>query len=165
MICTILIYSNHVFTDIEAVNNEVLTGTDAVISCKVTGITEAITVIWKTSDNEDVTSVTDTSYKYDVDVGTFNEAESSQTTTLAVKAVENTEDSTFSCQVASVEWNDVGDSTVVKLDVFGRSHFSLSRSDINILLEHFVAYLFNNMVKFYHQKIITSLFSKILPLA
>ena len=103
-------YSNHVFTGVEAVNNEVLIGTDAVISCKVTGISAAITVKWKTSLNEDVTSITDT----------FDDVEFSQTTTLTVKAAENTEDSTFSCQITSTEWNKVDDSTAVNLNVFGR---------------------------------------------
>ena len=115
-------YGNHVFTDVEAVNNEVLNGTDAVLSCKITGITEAITVIWKDSDNEDVTTVADTANKYTVDAGTFNETTFSQTTTLEVKALENTEDRTISCQINSTEWNKSDDSTDVKLNVFGRSH-------------------------------------------
>ena len=116
-------YGNHVLTGVSAVNNEVLSGTDAVISCKITGITEAITVIiWEDSDNEDVRTVTDTANKYTVDFGTFNEATFSQTTTLEVKALENTEDRTFSCHITSTEWNKSDDSTDVKLNVFGRSH-------------------------------------------
>ena len=94
------------------------------ISCKVTGITEAITVNWKTSADEDVTSVTDTSLKFAVDVGIFNKIVFSQITTLTVKALENTEDSIFSCQITSSEWKKSDDSTVVNLNVVGRSHCS-----------------------------------------
>ena len=114
-------YGNHVLTGVSAVNNEVLSGTDAVISCKITGITEAITVKWINSDNDDVTTVTDASLKYTVDIGTFNEVTFSQTTTLTVKAAENTEDRIISCQITSTEWNKSDDSTDVELNVFGRS--------------------------------------------
>ena len=100
---------------VTAGNKEVLSGTDAEISCQVTGLTKQLqTVKWKKSDGTDVTTgVTG----YTSKPGTFGGG--SQTTTLTVASAQNNADSTYSCLITPAYQDDATEvSTPVQLNVF-----------------------------------------------
>ena len=102
---------------VEPKHKEVEEDTTAVLSCVITGITEALSAAtWTDGSNG---ALTDTS-RYTIDAGTYDADTNSQTTTLTVTNGVNA-DSTFSCNVSSTEW-DITDGitlTAVSLDVFG----------------------------------------------
>ena len=102
---------------VTALNKEVLTGTPAEISCKVTGLTAALkTVKWEKSDGTDVTSGVPGYTSY---AGIFDDG--SQTTTLAVAGELNTVDSTYICRVTPSTRDDATEvSTEVTLDIFSK---------------------------------------------
>ena len=101
---------------VTAVNKEVLTGTTAEISCKVTGLTVALqTVKWEKSDGTDVKS----DLHYICNNGIFGEG--SQTTTLTVAGEVNTVDSTYNCLIIPATKDDATEiSTEVKLNIFSK---------------------------------------------
>ena len=100
---------------VEPTNKEVERGTDATISCIVTGISRQLdTVVW-TKGGADVTTLTEDN-SYVVSAGTYGS--NSQTTTLTVKAAVNTADSTFTCSITASEW-DSTETRDVTLNVFG----------------------------------------------
>ena len=104
------------------VHQEVEVGTDATISCVVSGITKQLnSVAWK-KGGSDVTSLS--SINYIVNTGTI--VSSKQTTTLVVKAAVNTADSAYTCVISSDEYQITDRATVVNLDVFGRLIYLLS---------------------------------------
>ena len=91
-------------------------GTDATVSCDISGITRQLdAVVWR-KDGTDVTSLSGSNYV--VSAGTYGS--NSQTTTLTVKAVVNTADSTYTCFIASSEWLVTNRQTNVLLNVFGK---------------------------------------------
>ena len=98
-----------------AVNIEVLTGTTAKISCKVTGLTAALqTVKWEKSDGTDVTSGVP---GYTSNDGVYDNG--SQTTTLTVDGELNSVDSTYNCLITPSTPDYAGkNSTEVKLNIF-----------------------------------------------
>ena len=98
-----------------AVNIEVLTGTTAKISCKVTGLTAVLkTVKWEKSDGTDLTSGVP---GYTSNDGVYDNG--SQTTTLTVDGELNTVDSTYNCLITpSTQDNATEVSTEVTLDIF-----------------------------------------------
>ena len=97
-------------------NKEVESGTDATISCIITGITKNLdSVIWKKSGTG-VTALSGSNYV--VSAGTYGS--NSQTTTLTVKAAANTADSIYTCVVSSTEWEITNRETNVALNVFGK---------------------------------------------
>ena len=100
---------------VTAVNEEVLIGTTAEISCKVTGLTTALqTVKWEKSDGTDVTSG---SQGYTSNDGIFDDG--SQTTTLAVAGEVNTVDSTYNCLITPSTQDDATEvSTAATLNIF-----------------------------------------------
>ena len=103
-----------VLSVIEPTNKEVETGTDATISCVVTGLTRQLdAVVWRKSGT-DVTSLSGSNYV--VSAGTYGS--NSQTTTLTVKAAANTADSVFTCIITSNEHQETNKETAVTLDVF-----------------------------------------------
>ena len=97
---------------VEAKNKEVEENTAAVLSCVVTGITEAVTVTWTDSSDNTLSDDSD----YDMDAGNYDS--NSQTATLTVNNGVST-DTTFSCKVTSTEWTLTNDATAVALNVFG----------------------------------------------
>ena len=100
-------------------NKEVESGTDATISCIITGITKNLdSVIWKKSGT-DVTALSGSNYV--VSAGTYGS--NSQTTTLTVKADANTADSTYTCAITSNEWLETNKETTVILNVFCELNF------------------------------------------
>ena len=100
---------------VTAVNKEVLIGTPAEISCKVTGLTAALkTVKWEKSDGTDVTSDV---RGYTSTAGIFDNG--SQTTTLTVAGEVNKVDSTYNCLITpSTQDNATEISTAVTLNIF-----------------------------------------------
>ena len=100
----------------QPVNKEVLTETDATISCIISGITQKLdAVVWR-KDGTDVTSLSGSNYI--VSAGTYGS--NSQTTTLTVKAAANTADSTYTCAITSNEHQEINKPTTVRLNVFGK---------------------------------------------
>ena len=96
-------------------SKEVEQGTDVTLSCVVDNISEEVTVSWTDSDSGEVASDTT---NYEIDTGTYNANE--QTTTLTVKAVSNTEDTTYYCVITnSTDSSSIG-SAVVTLNVFSK---------------------------------------------
>jgi len=79
-------------------NTEVLSESQAVISCDVTGLLEGLTAVaWEKETGEIITgSMTD----YEVVEGEYNGGTKTQTTTLTVKNGINTADSTYKCAVS-----------------------------------------------------------------
>ena len=92
-------------------------GTDATVSCVISGITRQLdAVIWR-KDGTDVTTLSGSNY--DVSAGTYGA--NSQTTTLTVKAAANAADSTYTCAITSDEWLVTNQQTNVILNVFGKT--------------------------------------------
>ena len=91
--------STHFVSVVTAVNQEVQSGTDAVvISCQVTGLTVALgNVKWTDSNGNDVTTLA-TKSSYTVNDGTL-QGDNSQTTTLTVASAQTGSDATYSCLI------------------------------------------------------------------
>ena len=103
------------FADVQPIQKEVEGGTDATISCIVTGITRRLdSVVWR-KDGTEVTTLSEDNYV--LSAGTYGS--NSQTTTLTVKAAANTVDSTYTCDITSNEWEVTNKETEVILNVFG----------------------------------------------
>ena len=114
-------FTLNLFPDVEPINKEVESATDATISCVVSGITRQLDfVIWR-KDGTDVTSLSADNYV--VSAGTYGS--NSQTTTLTVKAAANTADSTYTCAISSSEWLVTSRQTSVILNVFGKQFSEL----------------------------------------
>ena len=97
-------------------NQEIQKGSDAVLSCVVTGITEQLDDVEWRRDGTDVTTLSGSNYV--ISSGTYDS--NSQTTTLTVKAAANTADSTYTCVIASDEWLITNRQTPVSVTVFGK---------------------------------------------
>ena len=100
---------------IESTNKELEIGTDATVSCIISGITQQLNAVLWTKDGTDVTTLSEDN-SYVVSAGTYGS--NSQTTTLTVKAAVNTADSTFTCVITSNEWLVSNRETNVVLNVF-----------------------------------------------
>ena len=100
---------------VTAVNKEVLSGTPAEISCKVTGLTAALkTVKWLRSDGTDLA---DGVQGYTSNAGIFDDG--SQTTALTVAGELNTVDSTYKCLVTPATQDSATEiSTELILNIF-----------------------------------------------
>ena len=110
---------NPFISGLTADNQEQLIGTEAVIACKVTGLTKALdSVTWKrTSDDLDVTTGVD---GYTSSEGSFVSGTNSQTTTLTIGAAKNIGDTTFECSIESTEHGKTAETMTVHLKVFGK---------------------------------------------
>ena len=95
-------------------DKEVEAGTDATLTCIVTGIGEQLNAVTWRKDGTDVTTLSGDNYV--VSAGTWGS--NSQTTTLTVKAAANTADSTYTCAITSDEWLQTNKQTDVILSVF-----------------------------------------------
>ena len=87
-------------------------GSTTVISCVITGITESVTVAWRTA-TDPVSGNKFTSVQGSHSGG-------AQTSTLTIDSTEVTEDKAYTCKVTSGSYPDSGyfDNTVI-LNVFG----------------------------------------------
>ena len=101
---------------VDKTDKEIGKDTAATLSCTVTGLTEAATVIWISATGGD--SIADDD-KYKATDGAYTEASNSQEFVLAVKASETTADKQYFCAVTSAEWLKVKAETAVDLKVFG----------------------------------------------
>ena len=97
-------------------DKEVEAGTDATLTCIVTGIGEQLNAVTWRKDGTDVTTLSGDNY--DVSAGTWGS--NSQTTTLVVKAAANTVDSTYTCSITSFEWLEANKETTMSLNVFSK---------------------------------------------
>ena len=102
-------------SDIQPTNKEIEIGTDATLSCIITGITKQLDSVSWTKSGTDVTTLTEDN-SYVVSAGTYGS--NSQTTTLTVKAAVNTADSTYTCVVTSEEHEEINKETPVALNVY-----------------------------------------------
>ena len=99
-------------SEIQSVEKEVKKGSETTISCVITGITETVTVSWRTA-TDPVSGNKFTSVQGSHSGGT-------QTSTLTVDSTEVTEDKAYTCRVTSGSLPESGhfDNTV-NLNVFG----------------------------------------------
>ena len=104
-------------------NQEQLTGTEATISCVVSGLTKALNgVTWKTSGGVDVTTG---KAGFTSKAGDFVAGTKSQTPTLTVAADQNKKDDTYVCIVSSTEHGVTDQSTTVHLKIFSKYYLLL----------------------------------------
>ena len=101
-----------ILSEVESVGKEVRKGSTTAISCVITGITETVTVAWRTSTEP-------------VSESKFNSVQGShsggtQTSTLTVDSTEVTEDKAYTCRVTSGYYPDSGYfDNAINLNVFG----------------------------------------------
>ena len=99
-----------------AVGQEQLKGTEAKISCTVSGLTTALNKVkWTNSGNTPIESGT---ADFVIEDGSLDG--NSQTTILTVPAAANTVDTTYNCLITSDEHDKTDDSTAVSLKVFSK---------------------------------------------
>ena len=104
-----------ILSDVQSVGKEVRKGSTTTISCVITGITETVTVAWRTA-TEPVTASKFTSVQGSHSGG-------KQTSTLTVDSTEVTEDKAYTCRVTSGSYPDSGYfDNIVHLNVFGMLH-------------------------------------------
>jgi hypothetical protein len=106
-------------SDVKSVNGEVKAGSDATISCVITGLTAEATVSWLTSSGkvsgENLTPVQ----------GTYSNGK--QTSTLAVKGTQVNSDTTYTCRVTTGSRHASAHSdTIVNLNVYGIGSLTIS---------------------------------------
>ena len=101
-----------ILSEVESVGKEVRKGSTTAFSCVITGITETVTVAWRTATEP-------------VSGSKFNSVQGShsggtQTSTLTVDSTEVSDDKSYTCRVTSGYYPDSGyfDNTV-NLNVFG----------------------------------------------
>jgi len=107
---------NTLIFGVEAVNTEVGTSTESVVTCIISGITQAVTSFSWTDDSG--TQLTNDTTDYLITDDGYNGDINSQTTTLTVKNGVTT-DSIFSCVVTSDEWLVSNNVTEVIFNIFG----------------------------------------------
>ena len=108
------------------VNKEQLTGTEASISCTITGLTKKLdNVKWTTSDDAAISSG-QSGFTF-VDGEFDNTAGGSQTTILTISGAQNNGDTTYNCLITSVEHVETDKKTVVMLKTF--SKFTILKVD------------------------------------
>ena len=112
----VLILSTLSFSAVTAGNREQLQGSQAVISCKVTGLTKVLDgVKWTKSDNSKITYSVNS---FVVDTGRGSFSGDTQTTTLTVPASQTDVDKTYNCLITSNQHGHTDNSTTVNLKVF-----------------------------------------------
>ena len=114
--CTISLLSTLSFSDVTAGNKEQMQGSEAVIFCKVTGLTKVLDKVkWTKSDNSEIISGVDS---FVLDTGNSGFSGDTQTTTLTVPAYQTDVDKTYNCLITSDEHDVTNKSTTVNLKVF-----------------------------------------------
>ena len=102
---------------VAVVEKEVLKGTQAILTCTVSGLSVAATIAWKsTSGGTDLAD----GDNYAIGGTGFEVSSNSQQSTLTVKVAANTADTPFYCTVTSTEWAKDKVETTVNMKVFGR---------------------------------------------
>ena len=95
----------------EVIGKEVFIGTETTISCKVTGLTQAVNIVW--------TGLPQGETGYTKSAGTFHT--DTQTATLTVASAQVTEDKTYTCIVTSIQYpTSKLESKDVDLKVYGK---------------------------------------------
>ena len=103
---------------VEAKGSEVLTNTQATISCVVKGLTKQLdTVTWEKPGGVGITHNVD---GFLIVEGTFDVGTKSQTTVLTIPAAQNTADSVYTCVITSVEHGQSSHKTDVNSNVFSK---------------------------------------------
>ena len=119
------------------INKEVHAGVDATIACVITGITKQLdSLVWR-KDGTDVKTLSPLNYL--VSPGSYDS--NSQTTTLTVKDVVNTEDSIYTCVITSNEWLVTDKKSYVDLNVYGNELLQLLTKYIYVYLIDLTNYL------------------------
>ena len=104
-------------SDVTPVNREQKEGSQATISCKVTGLTKVLDEVkWKKSDGTEITS--DNTDGFVIDTGNSGFSGNTQTTTLTVPAYQTDQDKTYNCLITSNEHDAVDKITTVNLKIF-----------------------------------------------
>ena len=101
---------------VEAVNTEVGISTESVVTCIISGVTQAVTSLSWTNDSG--TQLTNDTTDYLITDDGYNDENNTQTTTLTVKNGVTT-DSIFRCVVTSDEWIVSDNETEVTFNIFG----------------------------------------------
>ena len=103
---------------VEANGSEVLTNTQATISCVVNGLTKQLdSVTWEKPGGVGITHNVD---GFQVVEGTFDVGTKSQTTVLTIPAAQNAADSVFTCVITSAEHGQSSHKTDVNSNVFSK---------------------------------------------
>ena len=91
-----------VISALNAKHSEVLIGTQATISCVITGLTKELDkVTWEKPNSGG--RITDNTDGFVIDVGTYNAENNSQTTVLTIPGAQNTADASYTCVIQSEE--------------------------------------------------------------
>ena len=88
-------------SEVQPVHKEQLKGTQAMVSCVVTGLTEELDadeVEWKKA-TDDSTITSDDGDGFSIETGTFDDSTGSQTTTLTVPDSQTNEDKVYKCVI------------------------------------------------------------------
>lgn len=102
-----------------AVGKDVITGTEAVISCVIGGITGDVTsVVWKTSAVADV--VTDDSTNYAQADGAHTAGSQTATLTIQPAQTATVQTDTYTCVVTSSDWGADPKEATVQLNIIGK---------------------------------------------
>ena len=106
--------SLNLISAIETTSKENLRGTETIITCKITSISEQMSIIWSgftASDNFVPSS------------GSYDPATNSQTGTLTVKSGAVSQDKTYTCTITStVNPESASKSVDVELNVYGKNY-------------------------------------------
>ena len=101
-----------VFSAVEALSKEVLINTETAITCKITDITDKISVEWSGFQEGE---------NYVTSPGSYDSTTNSQSGTLTVKSVAVTSDRTYTCTVSSLRHTDSADKVLeVHLNVYSK---------------------------------------------
>ena len=107
-----------------AKNSEVLMNTQAVISCIIFGLGEALDKIeWETTKSAGV--IHHGTDGYEIDEGLFDNETNSQTTVLTIPADKNTADTVYTCVITAVKHAVVAHRTSVISDVLSKLSYVL----------------------------------------
>ena len=109
------------YSDVTAGDQEQEEGTEAVISCTVTGLTKELDEVkWTKADDSEITSGGTDNFvidSADTSAGFYGDT---QITTLIVPGSETDQDKTYKCLVISEEHDEPNKSTPVNLKVFSK---------------------------------------------
>ena len=127
-----LFHSFCLISVVEAKNSEVLTDTQATISCVVKGLTKQLdTVAWQKPGDVDINNGVDGFFIAD---GTYDPGTNSQTTVLIILAAVNTADKVYTCVITSTEHGETAYKTDVISNVFSKCKGKYNRSIIKKVL-------------------------------
>lgn len=117
---------------LEAKHSEVLKGTEATISCVVTGLTKKLDKVkWeKPNSGGEITNGTD---GYKIDQGQYKGDSHTQTTVLTIPKSQNKADAGYTCVIHSNEHKKSEERIAVQSNVF--SEYWLMPNNCNITLK------------------------------